>query len=40
MIIFTFSANVKSNAEVYSEDLIDISELPLNETNIGQSESR
>ena len=40
MIIFLFPATLKSNTEFFCEDLIDISELPLEEESVGQSETR
>ena len=40
VIIFMFSANVKSNTEISSEKFIDISELPVDEESIDQSDAR
>ena len=39
VIIFMFSANVKSNTEISSEKFIDISELPVDEESIDQSDA-
>ena len=40
VIIFMFSANDKSNTEISSEKFIDISELPVDEESIDQSDAR
>ena len=40
VLISTFSAVIESNADISGEEFIDISELPINEESIGQSEAR